>query len=89
MQLCVLAYQTIHKFKNKQKVYFILVIFMDFCNVIPYIYKFLLIFDVFLLLHNVSAEWVSTVRSDANCTEVTRVTHYLSGFSIRSQIKEE
>lgn len=73
--MCVLAYQTIHKFKNKQKVYFIVVIFMVFCNFIPYIYKLLLTFPVFLLLHNVSAEQVSKIRSDANSTEVTRVNH--------------
>lgn len=65
MQLRVLAYHT-KKSKNKQKVYFIVVIFMDFCSLIPYIFKVLLIFVVFLLLHKVSAEQVSIVRSDVN-----------------------
>lgn len=32
MYLCVLAYQNIHKFKNKQKAYFIVLDCMEFCN---------------------------------------------------------
>jgi len=65
VQLCVLAYQTLHKFKNKQKVYFIVLICMKFSSLTYSLHvKSLLTFAIFLFLYNASAEQVWKFRFD-------------------------